>query len=414
MDPELREWLRASGKQFTALLALLKLRHQQRLLQLQSSEARARGSLWWPFTQHANLEDGAVTVVDSRWGAWSSGPGQGAGQPAPGSGPTSSCAVTAAPGGSCVQGGLCQGSCAHSGVVQLLSRKGAGRAWLLVHGTGLSRQGAGCSQLSARLRCLQVWGGLAGLQRPHHPRHQQQRPWRRRQQRRRQRQRCAHAAAAVRRPVQLVDPDGGQPAAAGGGGPVRGVRSRALHARHVPGERARAGAAGRRAGRAWQGLRAWRGSRPSRAQPLPCCSAGLPEPADFAWMPGCTPRHRLGAQLCPLQHPAACCLPVVPAASSWPAAALRQHGCCLAELGRRPLPGVQVAATLLGTVGKGWAARVFFSDDGSTAIEVALKMAFRSFLLQQGLAAQEEVQLKVRGLLCGVGMGVGLPGDALV
>ncbi|ETV85711.1 dethiobiotin synthase, variant [Aphanomyces astaci] len=43
-------------------------------------------------------------------------------------------------------------------------------------------------------------------------------------------------------------------------------------------------------------------------------------------------------------------------------------------------PAVQVAAKLLDTVGRHWASRVFFSDDGSTAVEVALKMAFRTFI----------------------------------
>jgi dethiobiotin synthetase/adenosylmethionine--8-amino-7-oxononanoate aminotransferase len=33
---------------------------------------------------------------------------------------------------------------------------------------------------------------------------------------------------------------------------------------------------------------------------------------------------------------------------------------------------------LKGTVGEGWADRVFYSDNGSTGIEVALKMALRA------------------------------------
>lgn len=33
----------------------------------------------------------------------------------------------------------------------------------------------------------------------------------------------------------------------------------------------------------------------------------------------------------------------------------------------------------------GWASRVYFSDNGSTAIEIALKMAFRKFSVDHGL-----------------------------
>ncbi|RLN68057.1 hypothetical protein BBJ29_007032 [Phytophthora kernoviae] len=48
-------------------------------------------------------------------------------------------------------------------------------------------------------------------------------------------------------------------------------------------------------------------------------------------------------------------------------------------------PALQLSERLLETVGKGWASRVYFSDDGSTAVEVALKMAFRKFVLDHGL-----------------------------
>ncbi|CAI0555883.1 unnamed protein product [Linum tenue] len=42
-------------------------------------------------------------------------------------------------------------------------------------------------------------------------------------------------------------------------------------------------------------------------------------------------------------------------------------------------PVLECAELLLEGVGKGWAARSYFSDNGSTAIEIALKMAFRKF-----------------------------------
>lgn len=41
-------------------------------------------------------------------------------------------------------------------------------------------------------------------------------------------------------------------------------------------------------------------------------------------------------------------------------------------------PALELAEKLKTTVGKGWADRVFFSDNGSTGIEVALKMALRA------------------------------------
>ncbi|GFS40666.1 adenosylmethionine-8-amino-7-oxononanoate transaminase [Actinidia rufa] len=48
-------------------------------------------------------------------------------------------------------------------------------------------------------------------------------------------------------------------------------------------------------------------------------------------------------------------------------------------------PALECAELLLGGVGKGWASRVFFSDNGSTSIEIALKMAFRKFLFDNGI-----------------------------
>ncbi|OVA10239.1 Aminotransferase class-III [Macleaya cordata] len=48
-------------------------------------------------------------------------------------------------------------------------------------------------------------------------------------------------------------------------------------------------------------------------------------------------------------------------------------------------PALQCAELLLEGVGRGWASRTFFSDNGSTAIEIALKMAFRKFSSDHGI-----------------------------
>ncbi|MCL7025998.1 hypothetical protein MKW94_014108 [Papaver nudicaule] len=48
-------------------------------------------------------------------------------------------------------------------------------------------------------------------------------------------------------------------------------------------------------------------------------------------------------------------------------------------------PALRCAELLLEGVGRGWASRTFFSDNGSTAIEIALKMAFRKFSSDHGI-----------------------------
>ncbi|KZV84659.1 PLP-dependent transferase [Exidia glandulosa HHB12029] len=64
-------------------------------------------------------------------------------------------------------------------------------------------------------------------------------------------------------------------------------------------------------------------------------------------------------------------------------------------------PAVELAAILLATVGEGWAKRVFFSDNGSTGMEVALKMAMRvaaSSILEGGNATDSPSNWGVIGL----------------
>lgn len=65
------------------------------------------------------------------------------------------------------------------------------------------------------------------------------------------------------------------------------------------------------------------------------------------------------------------------------------------------LPALKLAERLVRDgPGKGWAARAFFSDDGSTGMEVALKMALRAFAGRQGkqLDGQQRKHLGILGL----------------
>ncbi|GAA5956676.1 hypothetical protein JCM21900_002334 [Sporobolomyces salmonicolor] len=62
------------------------------------------------------------------------------------------------------------------------------------------------------------------------------------------------------------------------------------------------------------------------------------------------------------------------------------------------LPALTLAERMLSTVGSGWANRVFFSDDGSTGMEVALKMALRAFADREKLSRAEGRKLAVLGL----------------
>lgn len=63
------------------------------------------------------------------------------------------------------------------------------------------------------------------------------------------------------------------------------------------------------------------------------------------------------------------------------------------------LPALKLAEALIqGPPGKGWASRAFFSDNGSTGMEVALKMAFRAFTKRRGWKKHVDPELGVLGL----------------
>ncbi|KAG8651802.1 hypothetical protein MANES_06G023800v8 [Manihot esculenta] len=69
-------------------------------------------------------------------------------------------------------------------------------------------------------------------------------------------------------------------------------------------------------------------------------------------------------------------------------------------------PALKCSELLLEGVGKGWASRTYFSDNGSTAVEIALKMAFRKFSVDSGIlldyaknnTAETSIELKVLAL----------------
>ncbi|KAH7671757.1 Dethiobiotin synthase protein [Dioscorea alata] len=53
-------------------------------------------------------------------------------------------------------------------------------------------------------------------------------------------------------------------------------------------------------------------------------------------------------------------------------------------------PALRCAELLLEGVGEGWASRAYYSDNGSTAVEIALKMAFRKFSFDHGIAVDSD------------------------
>ena len=68
--------------------------------------------------------------------------------------------------------------------------------------------------------------------------------------------------------------------------------------------------------------------------------------------------------------------------------------------GATHLPALRLAERLKEGPGKGWASRVFYSDNGSTGMEVALKMALRAYTARHGqsISRTEQKSLSVLGL----------------
>jgi hypothetical protein len=57
-------------------------------------------------------------------------------------------------------------------------------------------------------------------------------------------------------------------------------------------------------------------------------------------------------------------------------------------------PALDLAKLLVDGPGKGWADRVFFSDNGSTAVEVGIKMGFHKYMMDHGLLSKTEEELE--------------------
>ena len=68
LDPELLKWLQESRPQVDELLAAMRAFHANRLTELSEAKSGARSAFWWPFTQHANMRDADVTIIDARHG----------------------------------------------------------------------------------------------------------------------------------------------------------------------------------------------------------------------------------------------------------------------------------------------------------------------------------------------------------
>ena len=62
------QWLDDCAPQFRELASALQQAHERRTAAFAAMPSQARAKLWWPFTQHDDVRDEDVTVVDGRSG----------------------------------------------------------------------------------------------------------------------------------------------------------------------------------------------------------------------------------------------------------------------------------------------------------------------------------------------------------
>ena len=68
LSNDLIEWFDESCGVFDSLKEKMLSAYSERIKRLHDMPKKAREIFWWPFTQHKLVPEGAVTVIDSRYG----------------------------------------------------------------------------------------------------------------------------------------------------------------------------------------------------------------------------------------------------------------------------------------------------------------------------------------------------------
>lgn len=68
LSNDLMEWFDESCGVFDCLKETMLSAYSERIKRLHDMPKKAREIFWWPFTQHKLVPEGAVTVIDSRYG----------------------------------------------------------------------------------------------------------------------------------------------------------------------------------------------------------------------------------------------------------------------------------------------------------------------------------------------------------